>query len=276
MSVAIIQGCSKGFGRALVQNLLSTTKLNVVGTTASGAKHAHESILSGTSTGSGAENRLTTLDMDIRDEGAIRRASEEIQSKFGEKPLRMLVNVSGMLHAEKNIKQISQAEALRSFEINTIGHMLAFKHFAPLVAAGPKEGEEDFAQGALPEGKSLLASISARVGSIQDNELGGWYSYRASKAALNQVIKILSLELKARNVPAVALAYHPGTVRTGLSKDFTGPDFKAPAKKEGDKGRDYGVFDPEEAAAKLMGVVKGMDASASGSFLDWTGSRVPW
>ncbi|QRW00252.1 short chain dehydrogenase [Ceratobasidium sp. AG-Ba] len=275
MSVAIIQGCSKGLGRALVQNLLATTKLNVIGTTASGAKHARESILSEASTGSDAENRLTTLDMDVRDEDAIRRVSEEIQSKFGEKPLRMLVNVSGMLHAEKNIKQISHAEALRSFEINTIGHMLAFKHFVPLVARGPKEGEEDHAQGILPGGKSLLASISARVGSIEDNELGGWYSYRASKAALNQVIKTLSRELKSRNVPAVALAYHPGTVRTGLSKDFVGPDFKAPGK-ESNKGRDYGVFDPSEAADKLLSVVKGMDASASGSFLDWTGSRVPW
>ena len=71
------------------------------------------------------------------------------------------------------MKQISQAEALRSFEINTIGHMLAFKHFVPLVARGPKEGEEDLSQGALPDGYSLLASISARVASIQDNELGG-------------------------------------------------------------------------------------------------------
>ncbi|KAG8707811.1 hypothetical protein FRC08_000274 [Ceratobasidium sp. 394] len=274
MSVAIIQGCSKGFGRALAQNLLSTTKLNVVGTTASGAKHAYERILSGTSTSS--ETRLTTLDMDIRDENAIRRASEEVQNKFGEKPLRMLVNVSGMLHVEKNIKQISQAEALRSFEINVIGHMLAFKHFVPLVARAPKQGEEDLAQGALPEGKSLLASLSARVGSIEDNELGGWYSYRASKAALNQVIKTLSLELKARNVPAVALAYHPGTVRTGLSKGFVGPDFKAPARKDGDKGWEYGVFEPDEAAVKLMGVVKGMKGSESGLFLDWTGSRVPW
>ncbi|KAG9104930.1 hypothetical protein FRC06_004997 [Ceratobasidium sp. 370] len=272
MSVAIVQGCSKGFGCALAQNLLATTKLNVVGTTASGAKHAYENILSGTSMSSGVETRLTTLDMDIRDEDAVQRVSEEIQSKFGKKPLRMLVNVSGMLHAEKNIKQISQIEALRSFEINTIGHMLAFKHFVPLVARAPKQDEEDFAQGALPEGKSLLASISARVGSIEDNQLGGWYSYRASKAALNQVIKTLSLELKAHNVPAVALAYHPGTVRTRLSKDFVGPGFKAPARKDGE----YGVFEPDEAVVKLMSVIKGMDVGASGSFLDWTGSRVPW
>jgi hypothetical protein len=91
---------------------------------------------------------------------------------------------------------------------------------------------------------------------------------------LNQVIKTLSLELKARKVPAVALAYHPGTVRTDLSKDFVGPDFKAPSK--GDKGREYGIFDPDEAASKMMSVVKSLDVSASGSFLDWTGSKVPW
>ncbi|CAE6425701.1 unnamed protein product [Rhizoctonia solani] len=248
MSVAVIQGCSKGLGRALAQNLLSTTNLNVVGTTASGATRARDAILSGTSTGSGAENRLTTLDMDIRDESAVKKASEQVQDKFGDKPLRLLINVSGMLHAEKNIKQISHSEALRSFEINVIGHMLAFKHFVPLVG---KEGAEDD-KGLLPGGRSVLASISARVGSIQDNELGGWYSYRASKAAVNQLIKTLSLELKARKVPAVALAYHPGTVRTDLSKDFVGPDFKAPSR--GDKGRDYGIFDPDEAASKMMGV----------------------
>ena len=273
MSVAVIQGCSKGLGRALVQNLLSTTKLNVVGTTASGATSAREAILSGKSSNSDLEKRLLVLDADVRDENAMRKASEQVQDKFGEKPLRMLVNVSGMLHAEKNVMQISHAEAVRSFEINVIGHMLAFKHFVPLVA---KPGDDDLSQGVLPDGQSLLASISARVGSIQDNELGGWYSYRASKAALNQVIKTLSLELKARKVPAVALAYHPGTVRTNLSKDFVGPDFKAPARKDDEKGREYGIFDPEEAASKMMGVVKGMDASASGSFLDWTGLRVPW
>ena len=102
-----------------------------------------------------------------------------------------------------------------------------------------------------------------------------WYSYRASKAALNQVIKTLSRELHARNVPAVALAYHPGTVRTDLSKDYVGADFKAPGKEE-NKGKDYGVFDPEEAAAKMMGVVRGMGRDASGSFVDWTGSPVAW
>lgn len=102
-----------------------------------------------------------------------------------------------------------------------------------------------------------------------------WYSYRASKAALNQVIKTLSRELKARNVPAMALAYHPGTVRTGLSKDYVGADFKAPGKEE-NKGKDYGVFDPDEAADKMLGVVRGMRKDASGSFIDWTGSPVPW
>ncbi|CUA72315.1 short-chain dehydrogenase/reductase SDR [Rhizoctonia solani] len=268
MSVAVIQGCSKGIGRALAQNLLSTTKFNVVGTTASGATRAREAILSGTL--SGAENRLTTLDMDIRDESAVKKASEQVQDKFGDKPLRLLINVSGMLHAEKNIMQISHSEALRSFEINVIGHMLAFKHFVPLVGKGGTEDDK----GLLPGGRSVLASISARVGSIQDNELGGWYSYRASKAAVNQLIKTLSLELKARKVPAIALAYHPGTVRTDLSKNFVGPDFKAPSR--GDKGREYGIFNPDEAASKMMEVVRGLDVDGSGSFLDWTGSRVPW
>ncbi|CAE7078998.1 unnamed protein product [Rhizoctonia solani] len=248
MSVAVIQGCSKGLGRALAQNLLSTTKLNVVGTTASGAARAREAILSGAS---GAEDRLTILDMDIRDESAIKKASEQVQDKFGDKPLGLLINVSGMLHAEKNIMQLSHSEALRSFEINVIGHMLTFKHFVPLVGKERAEGDK----GLLPDGRSVLASISARVGSIQDNELGGWYSYRASKAAVNQMIKTLSLELKARKIPAVALAYHPGTVRTDLSKDFIGPDFKAPSR--GDKGREYGILNPDEAADKMMSVRAG-------------------
>ncbi|KDN49431.1 hypothetical protein RSAG8_02133, partial [Rhizoctonia solani AG-8 WAC10335] len=161
MSVAVIQGCSKGLGRALAQNLLSTTKFNVVGTTASGATRAREAILSGTSTGSGGpSSSILTTPL-----SAVKKASEQVQDKFGDKPLRLLINVSGM----KNVMQISHSEALRSFEINVIGHMLTFKHFVPLVGKEGTEGDKEL----LPGGRSVLASISARVGSIQDNELGG-------------------------------------------------------------------------------------------------------
>ncbi len=132
----------------------------------------------------------------------------------------------------------------RAFAINAVGPALLLKHFVELL---PRQG------------RSVFATLSARVGSIGDNQLGGWYSYRASKAALNQILRTASVEVARRRPDAVLLALHPGTVRTRLSDPFTGPDQGIPA---------------EEAARRLLAT---MDAATkTGCFLDNTGAVIPW
>ena len=132
----------------------------------------------------------------------------------------------------------------RAFAVNTIGPALLIKHFADLL---PRQG------------RCVFAVLSARVGSIADNHLGGWYSYRASKAALNQVLRTAAIEAARRRPDSVFLALHPGTVRTPLSSPFT-----APAQGSS----------PEHAAAALLSVMD--NATQSGIFLDHQGLAVPW
>jgi NAD(P)-dependent dehydrogenase (short-subunit alcohol dehydrogenase family) len=135
----------------------------------------------------------------------------------------------------------------RAFAVNASGPALLMKHFLPLL---PRQG------------KAVFATLSARVGSIGDNRLGGWYSYRASKAALNQFVRAASIELHRRSKDAICVALHPGTVDTRLS---------APFGKEG-----LNVRSPDEAAAELLAVIDGLDAEANGGFFDYRGEPVPW
>jgi NAD(P)-dependent dehydrogenase (short-subunit alcohol dehydrogenase family) len=121
------------------------------------------------------------------------------------------------------------------------------KHFLPLL---PRQG------------KSVFASLSAKVGSIGDNQLGGWYSYRASKAALNQLVHTAAIELARRRPEAVCVALHPGTVDTGLSSDFA---------KSG-----LSVQQPADAAARLLSVLDRLTAADTGGFFDYRGDPLPW
>ena len=136
-----------------------------------------------------------------------------------------------------------------AFRVNTIGPALVAKHFLPLLAS---------------DAKSVFAALSARVGSIDDNELGGWYAYRASKAALNMVIKTLSIELARRNPRALCVGLHPGTVDSRLSKPFQGgvPEGK--------------LFQPAAAARALLTVLDGLSSGDSGALFAWDGTRIPF
>jgi NAD(P)-dependent dehydrogenase (short-subunit alcohol dehydrogenase family) len=114
----------------------------------------------------------------------------------------------------------------------------------------------------------VLASLTARIGSIGDNHKGGWYAYRASKAAANQVVATLQRELSLRSTPSIAVALHPGTVvGTNLSKPWT---------KEEDAGKKPGVHTADEATAKLLDVIKGLGEQDGGRFLDYAGKDIPW
>ncbi|MEQ8482400.1 MAG: SDR family oxidoreductase [Hoeflea sp.] len=188
--------------------------------------------------------------LDLLDEASIERAARAAKDTGLE--LRLVVDTTGFLHGqgygpEKSLSAIDPAHMAHAFAINAAGPALLMKHFLPLL---PRTG------------KSVFATLSARVGSIGDNALGGWYSYRASKAALNQFVHSAAIELRRRAPEAVCVALHPGTVDTGLSGGF--------AK------RGLEVRQPAEAAALLMDVIDGLSADQSGGFFDYSGAPVPW
>jgi NAD(P)-dependent dehydrogenase (short-subunit alcohol dehydrogenase family) len=145
---------------------------------------------------------------------------------------------------EKRLADLDPAILARAFAINAIGPALLIKHFADLL---PRQG------------RCVFATLSARVGSIGDNRLGGWYAYRASKAALNQMLRTAAIEIARKRPEALLLALHPGTVRTGLSAPFTAPG--------------QGIT-PGECAARLLRVME--CAVETGTFLDHRGDPVPW
>jgi NAD(P)-dependent dehydrogenase (short-subunit alcohol dehydrogenase family) len=188
--------------------------------------------------------------LDLTDESSIAGAARHIAG-IGQE-LRLVIDATGFLHGpdaspEKSWRELDPAVMAHAFAVNATGPALVMKHFLPLL---PRDG------------KAVFASLSARVGSIGDNRLGGWYSYRASKAALNQLVRTAAIELKRRAPDAVCAVLHPGTVDTRLSIPFarTGLDVQSPA----------------QAANRLLAVVDSLDASGSGGFYDHLGERVEW
>ena len=146
---------------------------------------------------------------------------------------------------EKSLAELSAEEMAAQFAVNAIGPALVMKH----------------AKRWLPrKGRSVFAVLSARVGSIGDNRLGGWYSYRASKAALNQVLKTGSIELARTHKEALCVALHPGTVSTAFTENFAAPNKLA----------------PDESALHLLNVLDTLGPEHSGSFYDWKGEKIPW
>ncbi len=139
------------------------------------------------------------------------------------------------------------AAVLRLFAVNAIGPALLMKHFLPLLA---------------PQGKAVFATLSAKVGSIGDNRLGGWYGYRASKAALNQLVRTAAVELGRRRPQALCVALHPGTVATRLTAPHATGHLEVRA--------------PAAAARCLLGVLQGLRKEHNGAFLDYRGEALPW
>jgi NAD(P)-dependent dehydrogenase (short-subunit alcohol dehydrogenase family) len=194
-------------------------------------------------------SRTSSPALDLRDEASIAAAAGHVA---GLGALRLVILCTGRLHGpgmqpEKNLRSLDAAAMADAFIVNTIGPALVLKHFTPLL---PREG------------RSVVAALSAKVGSIGDNHLGGWHSYRASKAALNQVIHTAAIELKRTRPQAICVALHPGTVDTKLS---------APFSKAG-----LDVRPPEVAAADLLEVIEGLTPEDSGGFFDYAGWPLPW
>ena len=167
-----------------------------------------------------------------------------------EAPFQLIINTIGVLHSsdwmpEKKLDDLNAEQLMGLMKINAIGPALTIRHFSKLL--DPKN--------------SIMVTLSAKVGSIEDNRLGGWYSYRASKAALNMLIKTASIEW-ARTKPNTALiSMHPGTVNSGLSKPFRGEQIGRPA---------------HDAAADMFRVIESLKKEDSGSFISYSGERLPW
>lgn len=187
--------------------------------------------------------------LDLVEEASIASAAKHLE---GKDPLDLILVATGYLHTcgegpEKDWRNLSAEELAHNFAINATGPALVAKHFLPLLPDGECGG---------------FAALSARVGSISDNRLGGWYSYRASKAALNMIVRTLSVELARKKPDAFCVALHPGTVETNLSQPFRRnvPDGK--------------LFTPHYSAKKLLGVLSTLGPEHSGRCFDWAGEQI--
>ena len=188
--------------------------------------------------------------VDLFSENTIREAAQTV-SRMG-CGVDLLVIASGILHSEKiqpekSWSRVELNTLEKLFQINSIGPMLVMKHFAPLLSKSRK---------------AVIACLSARVGSIEENELGGWYGYRASKAALNQFIKTTSIELTRRRPDAICVALHPGTVSSKLSEPFS---------KAG-----LNVKSPENCAELLLKVIDQLTPQDTGGFFDYQKREIAW
>ncbi len=225
--VALVFGATGGIGSALVAALKADGRFDrVIGL-----------------------SRTGPVRFDLTDEASIEKA---VSACANEGTIRLAIDATGVLKddltaPEKSLRDLDTARLHHAFAINVIGPALIMKHLLPQL---PREG------------RAVFATLSAKVGSIGDNQLGGWYGYRAAKAALNQLVRTASIELKRRAPDAICVALHPGTVATRLSQPFA----KA--------GLD--VHAPDAAARHLLSVIEGLTPAETGGFFDWRGQPLPW
>ena len=230
---ALVVGASGSLGAAFVRKLAADSRITRI-TSWSRAAIAV------------AHPKLSSSRIDLLDESTIITAAGEL----GE--IDLAIVATGLLHdgaqrPEKTWRAIDPASMRRIFEINTIGPAIVAKHVLPHL---------------VRERRAVLAMLSARVGSISDNRSGGWHSYRASKAALNQIIRCLSIELAAKRPHAICVGLHPGTVDTALSRPF---------QSNVAEGR---LFTAEQSAEHLLRVVDGLTTAQSGGVFDWAGKEI--
>jgi NAD(P)-dependent dehydrogenase (short-subunit alcohol dehydrogenase family) len=231
---AVVVGASGGIGAALTRRLADAPGVSrVIAMSRSGAVPTHA--------------RIAPVAIDLADEASIAAGFADT----GE-ALRLVIVAAGGLvidgrGPEKALRDLDAVGLARSFAINAIGPAVVFKHAAPRLAR---------------TGKTALAALSARVGSISDNRKGGWYGYRAAKAALNQIVRTTAIELAAKRRDLVCVALHPGTVRTGLSEPFLA----------GYTANE--IFAPDFAAASLLGVVDALSPAQTGRVFAWDGAEI--
>lgn len=230
-SSAVIIGASGGIGGAFEAALIEEGAFDVV--------HGF------------ARSRSGAQHLDLLDEASIEAAAAHVAK--GPPPTLVIV-ATGLLHEsasgpEKALRDLDPVWLAKIYAVNAIGPALVAKHFLPVM---PRTG------------RAVFAALSARVGSITDNRLGGWHGYRASKAALNMIVRNLAIEERRRNDRAIVVALHPGTVDTALSRPFQG-NVQA--------GR---LFDAERAALQLLDVIEDLKVPDSGKLFDFEGKEIPF
>lgn len=224
---AVIVGASGGIGAALCEAIADEGAYDVV--------HAL--------------SRSGEARIDIEDEASVAAAAARIAA--GPAPSLVIV-ATGLLHdgdraPEKSYRELDAAWLAKTLAVNAIGPALVARHLLPLM---PRQG------------RTVFAVLSARIGSISDNRLGGWYGYRMAKAALNQLVRTLSIEEKRRNDRAIVVGLHPGTVDTALSRPFQG------------NVRPGTLFTPDRAASQLLDVIDELKVTDSGRLFDFEGKEV--
>lgn len=247
--LAVVVGATGGLGTALVDALLAREDVDRVLAAGRSAQDP-EGPLAARAAGDG---RLRTLALDVTAPGQVEALGEALRDEDAR--LVMAWIAPGLLHdaahgvaPEKRLEQVELAALERVFAVNAFGPLLVARQLVPRLRRGER---------------TALAFLSARVGSIADNRKGGWYAYRASKAALNQMVRSLAVELRRRAPEAFAVALHPGTVATPLSAPFR--DRVA-----------HRVTPPPEAARNLLDVVDGLGPAQSGGFYAYDGTEIPW
>ena len=192
-------------------------------------------------------HRHSEHSIDYQDPDSIESCASALSQ---EAPFQLIINTIGVLHTsswmpEKKLDDLNAEQLVELMKINAIGPALTIRHFSKLL--DPKN--------------SIMVTLSAKVGSIEDNRLGGWYSYRASKAALNMMIKTASIEWTRTKPNTTLIAMHPGTVNSRLSKPFRGEQIGRPA---------------HDAVADMFRVIESLKKEDSGSFLSYSGEKLPW
>lgn len=241
---ACVIGASGGIGNAIVEALGASPQVARLycaarsPITLAGALHGHQ--------------RIHRLSLDLTDETSIETAARTIAGETD--GLDLVFVATGILHdarlqPEKRLRQLSAANLGQSLAVNAIGPALVAKHFLPLLRRTEK---------------SIFAALSARVGSIEDNRIGGWYGYRASKAALNMLLRTAAIELARTHPQAVCVGLHPGTVDSALSAPF---QRGVPPEQ---------LFTPAFSATRLLHVVASLDAEDTGQLFAWDGQRIPF
>lgn len=231
---AAVFGASGGIGKALAEAVVER-----------GAR-----VWAGSRSGDGAPDGARAFRFDLTDEASIARTADTMRGE----PPQLVIVATGVLTLpdgtgpERSWKALDPDAMAEAFRLNSIGPALIAKHMLPLFPRSER---------------AVFVALSARVGSIGDNRLGGWHSYRASKAALNMLLRNLALEFRRTHPKAVVAGLHPGTVDTSLS---------APFQANLPEGQ---LTEPRAAAENLLGVIERLTPEDSGGVFDWKGERIP-
>ncbi len=245
---ALVVGASQGIGLGFVKHFLNQSQITKVYAT----YRSPDSTAGLLTLADQQPDRLQCLSLDLTEEAQITSCCDQIKASGDQ--LHWVINCVGILHEgdlqpEKALRQLNAEQLTRYFQINSIGPALLAKHLLPILKH---------------QDRSIFATISAKIGSIGDNRLGGWYGYRASKAALNMFLRTAAIEYRRRSPHTILVMLHPGTTDTKLSEPF---QRNVPAEK---------LFSVDRTVTQLLAVLDSLDSDSSGQFFSWDGSSLPW